>query len=60
MALAIHVASRCDARPVKAVTRPPVPRFIDPSSWKVTGPRLETRTSGAEESDALMRWPPRR
>src|SRR3954471_12025534 len=43
---AIQVASRCDARPVRAVTRPPPPRFIDPSSWKVTGPRLETRTRG--------------
>src|SRR5436190_6511859 len=48
---AIQTASRCDARPVRAVTSPPVPRLTLPSSWKVTGPRLETRTSGPRESD---------
>src|SRR4051812_20244009 len=47
IALAIHTASRCEARPVSAVTSPPPPRLTEPSSWKVTGPRLETRTSGA-------------
>jgi hypothetical protein len=45
-ALAIHTASRWEARPVSAVTRPPVPRLTSPSSWNVTGPRLETSTSG--------------
>jgi hypothetical protein len=27
-----------------------VPRFTLPSSWNVTGPRFETRTSGPRES----------
>src|SRR3954452_21889814 len=48
MAEAIQVASRWEARPVRAVTRPPPPRLIDPSSWWVTGPRLETSTRGAD------------
>jgi hypothetical protein len=47
---AIHTASRCEASPVSAVTSPPVPRFTLPSSWKVTGPRFETRTSGPRDS----------
>ena len=50
MVEAIQTASRWEARPVSAVTRPPVPRLTDPSSSNVTGPRLETRTSGAGES----------
>jgi hypothetical protein len=29
---AIQIASRCDASPVSAVTSPPVPRLIEPSS----------------------------
>src|SRR3954451_21090780 len=56
IALAIHTASRCEARPVSAVTRPPPPRLTEPSSWKVTGPRLETRTSGARSVSFM---PPR-
>ena len=50
IAEAIQIASRCEARPVSAVTRPPVPRLTEPSSWNVTGPRLETRTSGRSRS----------
>src|SRR6185437_9444556 len=52
---AIHTASRCDARPVSAVTSPPVPRLTLPSSSKVTGPRLETRTRGPRESGKVLR-----
>src|SRR3954453_13825884 len=48
MAEAIQVASRWEARPVRAVTSPPPPRLIEPSSWWVTGPRLETSTRGAD------------
>src|SRR5690349_13225919 len=51
IAEAIQIASRWDARPVRAGTRPPPPRLTSPSSWNVTGPRLETRTSGAPSSD---------
>ena len=45
IAEAIHTASRWEARPVSAVTSPPPPRDTLPSSWKVTGPRFDTRTS---------------
>ena len=57
---AIQTASRCEANPVSAVTRPPVPRLTDPSSSNVTGPRLETRTSGAEPEGVRSPAPPRR
>src|ERR1700750_244739 len=50
MAEAIHTASRCEASPVSAVTSPPPPRRTLPSSWNVTGPRFDTRTSGARSS----------
>ncbi len=53
IAEAIHTASRCDARPVSAVTRPPEPRCTSPPGWKVTGPRLHTSTSGARCAGAL-------
>src|SRR3954471_6188375 len=53
IALAIQVASRCEARPVSAVTRPPPPRLTEPSSWWVTGPRFETSTRGADCSTPL-------
>src|SRR5204862_6579326 len=43
---AIQPAARCEASPVSAVTSPPPPRLTLPSSWKVTGPRFETRPSG--------------
>ena len=46
MAEAIQIASRWEANPVNAVTRPPVPRLTEPSSWYVTGPRLDTNTNG--------------
>ena len=52
---AIQTASRCDARPVSAVTSPPVPRVNEPSTSNVTGPRLETSTSGACPSAAVGR-----
>src|SRR3954465_15566280 len=57
IALAIQIASRWDARPVRAVTRPPVPRLTEPSSWKVTGPRFETRTSWDWESEDIVEDP---
>ena len=47
IAEAIQIASRWEARPVSAVTRPPEPRWTSPPAWKVTGPRLLTSTSGA-------------
>ena len=46
IAEAIQIASRCEASPVSAVTRPPEPRCTSPSASKVTGPRLLTSTSG--------------
>src|SRR5690242_10613103 len=46
MAEATQVTGRCEASPISAVTSPPVPRLISPPSWKVTGPRFETRTRG--------------
>ena len=30
---AIQTASRCDAKPIRAVASPPVPRLTEPSSW---------------------------
>src|SRR6188472_4682291 len=57
IAEAIQIASRCEARPVSAVTRPPVPRFTEPSSWKVTGPRLETNTSWDWDSEDIVEDP---
>ena len=46
IAEAIQTASRCEARPVSAVTSPPEPRCTSPPGPKVTGPRLLTSTSG--------------
>src|SRR5918912_3246475 len=46
IAEAIQVTSRCEANPISAVTNPPVPRLISPSGPNVTGPRLDTSTSG--------------
>src|ERR1700722_14538608 len=46
MAEAIHTASRWEAKPDSAVTKPPVPRWASPLGPNVTGPRLLTSTSG--------------
>src|SRR5579875_2129414 len=50
IAEATQVTERWEARPISAVTRPPVPRLTSPPSWKVTGPRLETRTRGVSSA----------
>src|SRR5579875_781154 len=49
IAEATQVTGRWDARPMSAVTSPPVPRLTSPPSWKVTGPRLETSTRGVSD-----------
>src|SRR5437763_3331738 len=54
MADAIQVTSRWVARPISAVTSPPVPRRISPSGPNVTGPRLDTSTSGGPEEDIAL------
>ena len=52
MAEAIQIASRWEASPISAVTRPPVPRLTEPSSWYGTGPRLETRRGALRTSSS--------
>src|SRR6202012_5885282 len=54
---ATQVTDRREARPMRAVTRAPVPRLTSPPSWKVTGPRLETRKRGVSSAIRGERYP---
>ena len=57
IAEAIQIASRCEARPVSAVTRPPLPRRRCRRPRRSPGPRLETRTRGPPVGHRAGRQP---
>ena len=54
IAEAIHTASRCEARPVSAVTSPPLPRLTDAVVLEGDRPAVGDRTSGSRPCPATQ------